>query len=61
MAGLDVIREIADGLLAQNPDPAVRTRLLRGVLERPGDDRDLAQARQALAKSRWVPELEAEQ
>lgn len=61
MTGLDVIREIADGLLAQNPDPAVRTRLLRGVLDRLGDDRDLEQARQALAKSHWVRELEAEQ
>ena len=57
----DLIHEIAERILAGDPDPAVRFRLLRDVLARPPDGPALVQARHDLSTSRWVQELEREQ
>lgn len=59
--GVDGIHETAERILARDPDPVVRFRLLRDVLRRPIEDHELMQARQNLAHSRWVQELEREQ
>ena len=52
-----MIRETAERILAEAPDPVVRYRLLRDVLKRPPDDAELAAAHEALLESRWVKEL----
>jgi hypothetical protein len=57
----DLIRAIAGRILAGDPDPVVRFRLLRDVLSSPPDSPELVQARRDLARSRWVHELEREQ
>lgn len=53
--------ELAAQLLARDPDPVVRFRLLRDVLQRPGDDPERMQARKALDTSYWVQQLANEQ
>jgi hypothetical protein len=57
----DLVHEIAGRILAGDPDPVVRFRLLRDVLARPPDSPELAQAQRDLSTSRWVRELEREQ
>jgi hypothetical protein len=58
---LHVIRETAEHLLAHDPAPVVRHRLLRDVLQRPETDRERIEARRGLDQSRWVQELANEQ
>ncbi|MBN1965819.1 MAG: hypothetical protein JW910_14300 [Anaerolineae bacterium] len=57
MGNLATIKAMAERLLAQDPAPAVRMRLLRDVLGQPVDDA----TRNALDASRWVKLLAAEQ
>jgi hypothetical protein len=47
--------------LQENPDPVVRFRLLRDVLQRPPNSTEMVQARVDLAKSRWIQQLADEQ
>lgn len=61
MPELDAIHTVAKRVLAQDPDPVVRLRLLRDVLQKPTGNHDLVQAQENLAQSRWVRELEREQ
>ncbi len=61
MPDLQAIRQIAEGILARNPDPVVRIRLLRDVLQKPPANDEVIQARKELATSRWVEGLEREQ
>jgi hypothetical protein len=56
-----MIAQLAERILAEDPDPIVRFRLLRDVLRTPADSPDLALAQKALERSRWVQELAAEQ
>jgi len=56
-----LIHEIAGRILAGDPDPVVRFRLLRDVLARPLDSPELVQARHDLSTSRRVQELAREQ
>ena len=55
------IVQLAERILADEPDPAVEYRLLRNVLRRPANDPELAAARRVLNSSRWVQLLAAEQ
>jgi len=61
MAELDMIKEVAENILTNTPDPVVKLRLLRDVLRRPLDSTEVIQAKTNLSKSRWVHELESEQ
>lgn len=61
MVILDQITEVARTILEANPDPVVRLRLLRDVLKRSSDAREVEAATRDLVKSRWVRELEREQ
>ena len=58
---LDILREAARKVLAELPDPPVRVRLLREVLERPADDAELVSATAALDDSPHVRVLLDEQ
>ena len=51
------VHQIAAHILDQEPDPVVRFRLLRDVLDEPQDSQAFVQARANLAASRWVQEL----
>ncbi len=55
------ILDIAERLLTEELDPVPRYRLLRDVLRLPVDAPDLVAARDALASSRWVRDLERDQ
>ncbi|MEW5721380.1 MAG: hypothetical protein AB1817_22325, partial [Chloroflexota bacterium] len=55
------LEKIATSVLAQNPSPVVRYRLLRDVLRRPRGNSELEQARANLDASRCVCELADEQ
>ena len=57
----DQVTQLAQRILDDGPDPAVRLRLLSDVLRLPSDSCELANARAQLATSRWVRELEREQ
>jgi hypothetical protein len=56
-----IIREQAEQILAEDPDGIVRFRLLRDVLHRSSDDKELVGARKALDQSPWVRKLKREQ
>jgi hypothetical protein len=58
---VDQLEHTALAILARDPEPVVRYRLLRDVLRRPAGDPDLEQARAALGTSPCVQELAAEQ
>jgi hypothetical protein len=58
---VDIIREQAEQILAEDLDGIVRFRLLRDVLHRRSDDRELVRARKALDQSPWIRKLEREQ
>jgi hypothetical protein len=55
------IEEAAERILAGDPDPVVRFRILRDVLALPSDAPQTASARRSLKDSLWVRELETEQ
>lgn len=55
------IAEQGERLLTLDPDPAPRLRILRDILNRPGDDADLAAARSGVLDSRWMTEISEEQ
>ena len=57
----DFLREAARRVLDDSPDPPVRVRLLREVLERPSDAAELRAAEEALAESLHVQVLADEQ
>ncbi len=61
MITLDQLTEVATTILEAKPDPVVRLRLLRDVLKRPPEAREVEAAAQDLATSRWVQALEREQ
>ncbi len=61
MKELKLIKEIAEQILAENPDPIVRFRLLRDVLKEPSDTDQVVQARRKMLKSHWILELKREQ
>ena len=61
MSRLQAIEPIAERILGETSDPAVRFRLLRDALRRARNDAELAAARDALSKSRWVRQLDREQ
>ncbi len=61
MAGLDTLTEIAERLLAMNPDAVVRFRLLRDLLAGRCGEADLRQAYDSLQRSGWVHQLADEQ
>ncbi len=50
----ELLREIAQRLLETNPDPAVRVRLLRDVIECDPTDPELIRAKRDLENSHWV-------
>jgi hypothetical protein len=58
---LDRVQQVAAQVLASDPGPVVRHRLLRDVLGRPPEDGQLVSVRESLAQSRWVRLLAAEQ
>jgi hypothetical protein len=58
---IPLIEQIAADVLAQNPGPVVRHRLLRDVLRLPAEDAALQAAREHLDDSRCVQELAREQ
>ncbi len=47
-------REIAQRILETNPDPAVRVRLMRDVLQRQPNDAELLRAKRDLENNPWV-------
>lgn len=55
------IGEIAATLLAREPDPGPRLRILRDIVDRPARDRTLIEAEGALGASRWTSQLLGEQ
>jgi hypothetical protein len=57
----ELLREIAQNVLDTNPDPAVRVRLLRDVLNVSPENHKLIRAKNDLEKSRWVAMLRDEQ
>jgi hypothetical protein len=61
MTELATVHEIAEGILAQDPDPVVRFLLLRDVLRLRPDGTEVTEAQQAVLTSHWVQELEREQ
>ena len=61
MAELDIIKEVAEEILASDPDPVPRFRVLRDILRRPIDSAEIIQAKMNLSKTRWVKKLESEQ
>jgi len=58
---LNVIQQTARRILAANPCPVARLRLLRDVLGRPPDAPEVSEAQRGLDKSRSVQELQREQ
>jgi hypothetical protein len=58
MFHLDEITCLAESLLAKNPDPIPRFRLIRDVLALPNTDPRWIESQRAAAKSPWVVELE---
>jgi hypothetical protein len=58
---IPLIGATAARILEQMPDVVVRYRLLRDVLEVPGDISELQRAKEDLKLSRWVQELGSEQ
>jgi len=58
---VDQLEHAAQAILALDPEPVVRCRLLRDILRRPAGDPDLEQARTTLDASPGVQELAAEQ
>ena len=61
MVELDTIDEIAEGILARDPGTDGRIHLLRDALQRPPHSPEVVQAREDLATSRRVQELQREQ
>lgn len=57
----NLLLEIAQRILDANPDPAVRVRLLRDVLDVPLENPELTRAKNDLEKSRWVAKLRTDQ
>lgn len=57
----DLLREAARRVLGESPDPPVRVRLLREVLQRPAHDAELIAATEALDRSSHVRVLLDEQ
>jgi len=55
------IRDSAERILADDPDPVVGLRLLRDVLRKPSASGDVATARARLETSHWVQDLQREQ
>jgi hypothetical protein len=58
---LKAIVTAAERILARDPDPVVSFRLMRDVLRLPVDSPELAHAKRAMGKSRWVREVDREQ
>jgi hypothetical protein len=58
---LEQIENAAEVILARDPDPVVRVRLLRDVLMRDAEDPDYRKARAASLASKWVKQLEEAQ
>ncbi|MEW6403957.1 MAG: hypothetical protein AB1649_19355 [Chloroflexota bacterium] len=58
---MDILCDIAGKILAANPDPAIRVRLLRDVLHSSPKDWELHQAKHQLNESGWVAQLSREQ
>lgn len=61
MKGPDAIQGTARRILQEDPDPVVRFRILRDVLNVPADTDALRNARREMLRSRWILELENEQ
>jgi len=61
MPELDTIAQTAERILNADPDPVVRFRLLRDVLNHPPDTKQLQEAGERLETSRWVRQLGDEQ
>lgn len=55
------IQIAAEAILARDPDPVVRARLLRDVLMRDAKDPDYREAKVAALESKWVKQLEEAQ
>jgi hypothetical protein len=55
------IVDAAEGLLQRQPGPVPRYRILRDIVRRPAGHPELAEAREAMLRSRWVTELTEEQ
>ncbi|KPJ62850.1 hypothetical protein AMK68_04450 [candidate division KD3-62 bacterium DG_56] len=55
------IEELGTRILGEQPDPVVRFRVLRDVLQKPSRDPELASARGQVTESHWVAELREEQ
>lgn len=51
---LSEIRQIAEQILAESREPAVRLRLLRDIFHRPDSDPDIMEARELLENTEWV-------
>ncbi len=58
---LSTLYQTAEHILAQDPDPVVRFRLLRDVLCTPLDSQEITQAHANLATNVWVQDLQREQ
>jgi len=61
MVGLEEVYESAEKILLNGPDPVVRLRILRDVLQKPGDSQEVIEARRNVNHSRWVRVLTEEQ
>lgn len=61
MIGLEEVYEIAERILLNGPDPVVRLRILRDVLQKPEDSQEVIEARRNVNHSKWVRVLTEEQ
>ncbi len=61
MFGLEEVYKSAEKILLNDPDPVVRLRILRDVLQKPEDSQEVIEARRNVIHSRWVRVLTEEQ
>ena len=58
---LKQVENAAEVVLAKDPEPVVKARLLREVLVRPADDSEYLKAKADARESKWVRQLEEAQ
>lgn len=61
MTDLACVEEMAERILAENLDPVLRFRLLRGVLRRPVRNAEVVECQRWLDESPWIRQLVSEQ
>src|SRR5207247_10675147 len=58
---MGIRRGLRKWLLAKDADPSVRLRVLRDLLDRPGDDPDVVRAQKEIGRKGWAARILREQ